>query len=234
MTMEHDRYREMLGRVLDGTLPAANRPGMMTHLAGCEECRAELEAISSLRAEARSLPRGIAPSRDLWDGIAPRLAEREAGAPVIELDARRRVPRAWGRWAPLAAAAVLLVVASSGLTLALMRGQSAAPVTTPASGRTAWEPQPRPTTALAAFRPAEVEFENTVTALEAELNARRGSLSPETVATIEENLAIIDQAIAEARAALQADPGSADLSRHLSDVYRHKVDLLGSAVKIAT
>lgn len=234
MTMEHDRYQEMLGDVLDGTLPAANRSRVMTHLAECDGCRAELEAISSLRAEARSLPRGIAPSRDLWDGIAARLAERESGAPVIELDTGRQVPGSWGRWAPLAAAAVLLVVASSGLTLALMRGQTAAPVTTAADGQAVSEPQQRATTALAAFRPAEVEFENTVTALEAELNARRGSLAPETVATIEENLAIIDQAIAEARAALHADPGSADLSRHLSGVYRQKVDLLGSAVRIAT
>lgn len=232
MTMTHDRYQEMLGDMIDGGLSDADRSRLMGHLSTCDECRLELEAMSALRAEARSLPRGITPPRDLWSGIAARIGEREQDAPVIELDSRRRVSRAVRQWAPLAAAAVLLVVASSGLTVALMRGPAAAPVNTAAAPATGTEA--RPTTALAAFRPAEAEFQNTVSGLQAELEARRGSLSPETVATIEENLEIIDQAIAEATAALEADPSSAALSRHLSGVYRQKVDLLGSAVKIAT
>lgn len=234
MTMTHDGYREMLGEMIDGGLEEADRSRLMGHLSECADCRDELEAISTLRGEARSLPRGIAPPRDLWPSIAARIGEREETPRVIDLSSRRPSLRGWAdrtRWAPLAAAAVLLVVASSGLTVALMRGPSSAP---PVAEGGAAPAQGRATTAFAAFQPAEAEYESAVTELEAELAARRGSLSPETVEVIEANLAIIDQAIAEARAALEADPSSVALSRYLSGVYRQKVDLLGSAVKMAT
>lgn len=234
MMMEHDRYQEMLGEMLDGGLGAADRSRLLSHLADCGECRDELEAISALRGEARALPREIAPARDLWAGIAARIGEQEAAPPVIDLASRRAPIPALRRWAPLAAAAVLLVVASSGLTVALMRGSAGPGTMAGTQPPPAPVEQARPTTALAAFRPAELEFQTVVASLEEELEARRASLAPETVEVIETNLAIIDQAIAEARAALEADPSSAELSRHLSGVYRQKVDLLGSAVKIAT
>lgn len=234
MTMTHDRYREMLGDMIDGGLEEADRSRLMGHLSDCDGCRDELEAISTLRGEARALPRGIAPQRDLWAGIAARIGAEEQGAPVIDLATRRQSVRRWAdrrRWAPLAAAAVLLVVASSGITMALMGGDAGEPMLADVA---ATPSQERPTTAFAAFQPAEAEYQSAVAALEAELAARRESLSPETIEVIESNLAIIDQAIAEARAALEADPSSDALSRYLSGVYRQKVDLLGSAVKIAT
>lgn len=233
MNMEHDRYQEMVGEMLDGGLAEEDRTRLMRHLSGCADCQKELEAISTLRGEARALPRGIAPARDLWSGISARIAEQERGAPVVELASKRRPPALPRRWAPLAAAAVLLVVASSGLTVALMKGSDTAEVAASA-GPAAPRAQAAATTALAAFRPAEAEYQTTVAALEAELAVRRQSLSPETVAVIERNLAIIDEAIEEATAALEADPSSMELSRHLSGVYRQKVSLLGSAVKIAT
>lgn len=234
MTMTHDRYQVMLGEMIDGGLAEADRSQLMRHLSACADCRDELEAISTLRGDARSLPRGIAPPRDLWSGIAARIDERAETPTVIDLASRRPTVRAWAdrrRWAPLAVAAVLLVVASSGITVALMRGTSSEPTVAGASAPPA---QDRATTAFAAFQPAEVEYVSAVTALETELAARRGALAPETIEVIEANLAIIDQAIAEARAALEADPSSVALSRYLSGVYRQKVDLLGSAVKMAT
>lgn len=234
MNMEHDRYQEMVGEMLDGGLNAEERTRLMRHLSDCADCREELESISTLRGQARALPRGIAPSRDLWSGIAARIEQQEAAGPVVEIASRRRPTALPRRWAPLAAAAVLLVVASSGLTVALTRGGGAGPIATGSAAAPAAPVAQGATTALAAFRPAEAEYRTAVTALEAELAARRGSLAPETVAVIERNLAIIDEAIAEATAALEADPSSMELSRHLSGIYRQKVSLLGSAVKIAT
>lgn len=235
MNMKHDRYQEMVGEMLDGELADQDRSELMRHLSECAECQEELEAISTLRGQARALPRGIAPSRDLWSGISAKIAGQEQESPVIELASRRPrvgLPR---RWAPLAAAAVLLVVASSGLTFTLMKGADSSPIAAGAADTPAAPvAQTAATTALAAFRPAEAEYQTTVSALEAELAVRRESLAPETIEVIERNLAIIDEAIAEATAALEADPSSMELSRHLSGIYRQKVSLLGSAVKIAT
>jgi hypothetical protein len=46
------------------------------------------------------------------------------------------------------------------------------------------------------------------------LESRRKTLQPETIATVERNLAIIDSAIAEIRQALAADPTVATLAHH--------------------
>lgn len=57
----------------------------------------------------------------------------------------------------------------------------------------------------------------------------RGVLDPETVRVLEENLATIDNAIQQAKDALERDPGSLVLQRLLSENLRRKVDLLRHA-----
>lgn len=230
MNNDCTRHIHVLDDLLDGRLDDARRSELNAHLGECDACRAELESAVGLRAAARELPRGIAPSRDLWQGIATRI-EGPADRTVIDLAARRASRERVIRWAPLAAAAVLLVVLSSGLTTMLLRGGPGG-ATTP-GGLTGTSASGTPAT-LAAFHPAEQEYRETVADLENELEARRGSLAPETVEVIERNLAIIDAAIAEARAALAADPSSADLPLHLSDIYSRKVDLLKSAIQLQT
>jgi len=51
-------------------------------------------------------------------------------------------------------------------------------------------------------------------------------LDPATVAVVDENLRVIDAAIAAARAALDQDPASALLSQRLAGAYDMKLDLL--------
>lgn len=232
--MRHERYSELLDDLIDGRLTGRDAARMAEHLGGCEDCRGELEAIASMRAAARELPREIAPSRDLWEGIAGRIAASERPADVVHISAGRAALERRSRWIPLAAAAVLLVVLSSGITVALLRAPGAGPLTgigdavapAPAAGRSE--------TALAAFRPTQAEYERVIESLRAQLNSRRGSLAPETARVIEDNLRIIDRAIAEAHAALEADPSSTELPLHLSDIYGRKVELLRSATQIQT
>lgn len=220
--MSHFKIQDRLDEFLDDTLPDGERREMEMHLAECAECRAEVEAIRSLRADARALPRGIRPPRDLW----PEIRGRIEGSRTVEVDfgrRSRRSPRAARGW--LAAAAAVLVVASSAVTTWVLRDGPAplaevVPVAAPA----------RTPSALAAFRPAEAEYLRTTDELTAVLEARREVLDPRTVAVVESNLRIIDGAIAEARAALLADPQNRDLTEMLSGVYRQKVDLLQSAV----
>ena len=52
------------------------------------------------------------------------------------------------------------------------------------------------------------------------------------MAVLERNLALIDAAIVEARAALEADPANADLRALLWGAHRQKLDLLDRATRL--
>lgn len=180
-------------------------------------------------------------------------------AKVIPLAPRRRK---WEppRWALQIAAALVLVAGSSLITAKVMREQrpgtpgrvAVLPATTagtptrngtpisdgqanPNGARTVAAPAGtgnEQMTALAAFRPAEREYQKAVDDLARVLETRRADLAPETVATLERNLAIIDAAIAESRQALEHDPNSRELTQMLSRTYDAKVQMLRSAVQL--
>jgi hypothetical protein len=186
------------------------------------------EDRDELRAEVEALPREIEPPHDLWPGIAARLQESsrpsrtEPAAPGRRSWVRDRVRNpVW-----LAAAAVVLVMLASGVTALALRGGAPAPV--------AVTPAAHPSPGLAAFHGSDGQYRAAIEQLQADFEARRGRLSPATVATIEKNLKIIDQAIAESRAALAADPNNAELPLMLSDIYQTKLDLLQRAVRISS
>jgi glucose/arabinose dehydrogenase/anti-sigma factor RsiW len=64
---------ERLHGFVDGALDPEERDAVARHLATCETCRREVEAMTALVADARALPRAIDPARDLWPGIGARL-----------------------------------------------------------------------------------------------------------------------------------------------------------------
>ena len=70
--------------------------------------------------------------------------------------------------------------------------------------------------------------------MEKALKAGRGKLDPSTVAVVEHNLQIIDQAINQAREALAGDPANTYLSSHLVEARRRKLDLLRRATALTT
>ena len=72
----------------------------------------------------------------------------------------------------------------------------------------------------------DAQYDAAVADLERALQSGRGRLDETTVAVVEENLAIIDRAIAEARSALGTDPSNGYLSGHLMQARRRKLDLL--------
>jgi len=69
--------------------------------------------------------------------------------------------------------------------------------------------------------------------LQATLTQNESRLDTTTVRIVRQNLAIIDRAIAEARVALQKDPGNAYLNLHLANTMRRKVELLRRVNDIA-
>src|SRR5262249_52895243 len=76
---------------------------------------------------------------------------------------------------------------------------------------------------------ADAQYDAAVIDLEKALKQGRGRLDTSTVAIVEHNLQIIDQAISQAREALAADPANTYLSSHLVEARRRKLDLLRRA-----
>lgn len=232
--MTHERTLELLDDYAEGTLPPHDERGVRRHLMQCDDCRAEERELRTLLDEAAALPPEIQPPAELWEGIAARLEPRSAAVapapeiPVIGPRPVRRIP-----WWMQAAAAVALVVTTSVVTLQVDRAGpprvAAVQQAQPAAQQAA---APAARTALAAFRPAEQEYQRAIGDLEQMLGQHRDKLAPQTVATLEANLKVIDRAIQESRAALAADPNSRELATMLSQSYDAKLDVLQRAVSL--
>ncbi len=80
---------------------------------------------------------------------------------------------------------------------------------------------------------ADAQYDAAVADLEKALKDGRGRLDASTIAIVEHNLQIIDQAINQAREALVGDPANSYLSGHLVEARRRKLDLLRRATALA-
>jgi len=189
----------LLDDYIDGALPPDAVRNVDQHLAGCERCRREVDAIRSLLADARSMPLAIQPGRDLWGGIEERLP---GTTPAAALSAR---PSRYRHLVQLAAALFLLI---AGATLATMyqRGR-------PSSG----------------FAMEQQRYTQATADLARTLADDPAHLSASTRAVVERNLAIVDQAIREAEEALTTDPGNAELEQMVLARYAQRLDLLKRA-----
>ncbi len=212
-------FSEHIDPYLDGSLPAGEGEAFSAHLASCERCRLEVEAIRDLRNRAASLPKSLEPARDLWPGIEARITETKV---VHGRFAQRTRPA-------LKVAAAVLVLAGSVVTAFLIgRGQAVGPeARMGVSDRNG-----RAVPASVSVRAVESDFAAAHDQLLAALEARRSELSPETYATVMTNLAIIDRAIAHIDAALDEHPESPRLTRQLAVAHRQQIDLLERAVRL--
>lgn len=270
-----DAFADALDELLERELPEPTRVAMEAHAASCDDCGPLLADLRRLRTEAANLPE-LAPSRDLWAGIAARIE-----TPVVELkspSAQRRTPNAGSRWTRraglgLAAAALVGITATvtheitkRSVTAAVVasRGASAQPAAsgdtalahTPASNATRTAPAATvvaSNTAPAATQPsggatkpaasaslvanhakpsAEQTYDREIATLRAVLAYRRNDLDSATVAVVDKNLQIIDEAIVQCRQALKKDPQSRFLLESLNDALDNKVQLLRTAASL--
>ena len=219
-----------LSAYLDDDLEAAQRAAVETHLRGCDECRAVVDDLRRLRDQAAAWPADATPSSDLWAGIAARLEPRPVATGARLLRWRQR------RWsmgiAELAAAAALVAAVTAGL---LWRGAPGAPA--PGAGPVPVlaqvEPVGTPEGAITSVSFADAQFDAAVADLERVVREQRDQLNPRTVQVLERNLQIIDEAIREARAALDNDPANALLNAHLAGARQRKLNLLRQAALIS-
>jgi hypothetical protein len=165
----------------------------------------EVDRNDRIVAAAGRLPEEISPERDLWPGIAETIA---------------RPQRA--RWTPMfaqAAAVVLLVGASSGLTyLAMKDDQAPAAIVAP---DLLFEPA-----SYSAGYALGPEYLEARSEMSASLDEQLARLSPEARADVEMNLAVIRNAIAEINTALDEEPTNPLLQQLLLDAYQNEFALM--------
>lgn len=225
---------EVLNDLVDGRLDPPDTSRAQAHLDVCEACAAEHEALRSVMAGALTLPKAVLPPSDIWPDLKKSLDSRKTvvlpGTSVAALtDGRGHERRiSWRSGAFLAAAAVILVVLSSGITALVLRRPSE--VTLRDSSRVLPQPGPLPDAPggmlPVIFRQTESEYTRTIDELKLAVDTQRSRLNPETIRTVDHSLAVVDSAIAEARAALTADPNNRMLVDLLSASYQRKLDLL--------
>ena len=72
----------------------------------------------------------------------------------------------------------------------------------------------------------EVSLAPQIVQLQQMLKQRRDQLDPSTIKVVEDNLALIDAAVKQARAALMRDPASGFLTEQLDNALQKKLELL--------
>ena len=224
-----ERTDDQLNDFIDGLLSETAVRDVTAHLDTCAACRDTVGALRSLKAEAAALPDSLQPDRDLWPAIEGKLDSGPAR--LLSFGARRHAPgarrttMAWGWPAGLAAAAVMLVALTATITMVVMRNGSEQPRTRDAIA-------PAGGAVLASYRAAENEYLRATDDLRRALEQRRDDLAPGTIALLEENMRLVDEAITQMWTALENDPGHAG-NRHLFNrLYQKKVMLLQQAVRL--
>jgi anti-sigma factor RsiW len=228
--MACDRYLNSIHESIDGTIGSIRRAELEMHLDQCEDCRALHDDLKRIHDAAAALPALDAPDR-AWLQIAGRL--RQEGRIQQEVKTPASGRRAYVGWLA-AAAAVILAVAASVLLLKPGAGPApqtaqSAPATAPAAAATDPRALESATTAVEA---AQDQFEKAIADLEKVAKANQQVLDPATSTTIDKNLGILDQAIAENRAAVKTDPTSVAARETLFETLRQKVNLLQDTITL--
>jgi len=238
MDFDHREWTDKLSDYLDGELPDAERRAIESHLAGCTHCTAVLADLKRVIARAQALePRP--PQADLWGAVAAHIEQHSAGR-IVAFAPRRRISFTF----PEALAASLLIAVVSGALAWTFAGRiegirSEAPASAAAPHTAApADPinpiDPIDNVQMATVSVADPQYDAAVADLEKAVKQGRGRLDENTIAIVEHNLQIIDQAIEQARQALAADPANSYLSSHLFEARRRKLDLLRRAAALSS
>jgi anti-sigma factor RsiW len=190
-----------------------------------------------------------APTASAAGSQAPATASPPTRAAVLDLGDhapwwRRRLTLSMPQ--ALAASLLLVALAGGGTWLALRpaarptvasappvvleTGSAAIPATGSAPGAAIPATAGGPSPAIASVDP---RYDRTVADLQRLFSTQRAHLDTSTVRILDQNLAIIDRAVADAQRAVEADPSNVYLRSHLAATMRRKVDLLRRATVIA-
>ena len=231
--MKCQDVQRALDAQLVGTLGREEARALDAHMATCPECQALVADARRLQAELRLIgTEGPAPRS--WDRISDRLEAdpefQRAGAAAVQAD--RRTPRFDWRW--IALAATLLIVVAGSL-LVLRRSLNTVTPSTVAvapAGSTDAGTGDLVTSIESELDLAAKHYENAIAGLERVASESDSPIDPAVMATVKENLEIIDQAIDDSRQALRTDPQSQIAQESLFDAFRRKVALLQDTISL--
>ena len=200
-----DRHADALAALVDDALDPSDRRPLDDHLAGCAGCRDLLADLREIRSLAATLE-PIEPPARVWHDV-----RRRAAGP----------PRAVGRplWWPLGGAAM---AGAAAMAAALLVIGPAHLTRSPASDDPAGAARRAATAAVE-------QIERPHAAAIRELEQRIGTGAPNPLdarAVLTRNMSIIDDAIAESRSAVAADPNTAIARERLQAGLGHKLTLL--------
>jgi hypothetical protein len=220
--------REYLADLVEGTTPPAHREAIDRHLATCEACRRLVADLRRIAQTAGTLDRLPLPPGS-WSRLAARLRQ-EPGFGGATHPARL----SW-RW--LAVAAGLAAAVGLGVWSVVGPGSAPAPPQAPDAATAATGPGNARPAALVETIEMELEqagrhYENAFKALEQMAASEDSPLDPAVMATLRENLAVIDRAIDESRVALGANPEDPLAQESLLEAFRRKVGLLQDTIAL--
>jgi hypothetical protein len=226
-----ERYTDAIHDMADGTLGPIRRSELQFHLDQCDACRALLADVERIRDLAASLDRPAPPDR-VWLQVAGRL--RQEGR-VSRPAAGSTPTRAYYTLLAIAAALVLAIGASLLILLPTVRGSRQpsvrAATALPAQGNAPADQSVQGDIA-AEFRLAEQHYQAAIAKLEEAAKTDQTWIDPQTAEMLQNNLRVIDQAIAESRAAFHGEPTSAPARDSLFEALKRKVSLLQDTIAL--
>ena len=231
-----------LNEYADGTLGEAERAVVDQHLAACASCRDAVEDLREILRASRDLDQQEPPVR-AWPRLerAMKMEREHAAAGSAAPDGVRGTHRAGaatdraarGRYRTyftwLAAAAALVLATFVGMRYTPARPAEPPPTSSAAASIAAGDAAQSIETEL---RQAEAHYENAIKGLEAIAASEQSALDPRTAATLQKNLAVIDQAISESRAAVRSEPASEPAQQSLIEGFKTKIGLLQDTVAL--
>ncbi len=223
--MIDDCKTELLSEYIDDELEPVARRELDKHIATCGPCQSLVTELRNVVRRGGAFEHG-GPHQDLWPGIAARIGVTMPPQKLVPKKlVRRRVSLSVPQLLAAGIAMVSLVGTAGWVGTQLSRGVV--------------DPQ-----VFAAETPDEVatlvsvsvgtRYDEAVAELMATLEREREWLNPSTIRVVEQNLLIIDVAIARARAALQQDPESEYVRHHLERTVRQKLGLLRRVTEMAS
>ncbi len=222
--MTCERYRNAIHELVDGTLGPLRRAELEQHLESCEACRVLLADLRAIAETARSLD-ALEPPDHAWAEIASRL--RSEGR------VSRGPSPAHGRnYAIFALAAALLLAVSGSLYVLARAGRDtatppAAPIADahPAGNAEPADPVQRVAKEMAL---SEQHFQNAVELVKQSADAA----GPETAVVLQNELQVMNKAIAERQAALLANPQNAQANRSYYELLKQKIRFLHDTIAL--
>ena len=222
-------FAPSLSELVDGGLPRDARAKLEAHLEACADCRALLADLKRVKAAARALPKMAAPE-SVWQNVRAGLdadgghADNRRPATVLT-SARWR----WRGLTGLAAAAVVVLAVTAGTYYMTRPATPLTPAPPVAAHETA---APTVQSVEAEIDEAAQHYQKAIAGLEVVAKEGRGTLDPQLAEVLQKNIGVTDQAIAESRAAVRAQPTSEVAQSSLFEALQRKVSLLRDTIAL--